>query len=147
MNKNERTQRDLWRDETLKAVEQATTEEEARSQDERGKIGRRDFRLARTRELVNISSCTGDEHTTKELWISKKILGKTPAQNPDAPRIAPRYEAWPVEGEIPEWLCERFAQERWLWSALAQPIQHTIRNIKESISAVYRQAEAEGKDI
>lgn len=150
MNKDERAQRNLWRDETLEAAAQATAEEEARSQDERAKIRRRDFRLTRTRELLNISSCTGDERTTKELWISKKVLGKTPAQNPDAPRVAPRYEAWPVEGEIPEWLRKRFADEHWLWNALALPIQHSISRIRdqqrESISAIYKDAEANGQD-
>lgn len=150
MNKNSRAQRNLWKDEALKAIAQATTEEEERSQDERAKIGRRDFRLARTRELVNISSCTGDERATKELWISKKILGKTPAQNPDAPRIAPRYEAWPVEGETPEWLRKCFADEHWLWNALALPIQHTISRIqaqqREVVAAIYKEAEASGLD-
>lgn len=150
MNKAERAQRNVWRDQAIRAVEQARAEEAARTQDERGKVAKRQFLMQRARELLNFSSLAGDELGTIELWISKKITGRTPARNPDAPRIAPRYEAWPVEGEIPEWLRKRFADEHWLWNALALPVQHTIWRIcgqqSEAVAAIYKEAEAKGLD-
>lgn len=150
VNRNDRAERRLWRDETLKAVEQVRTEEAQRSEDERKAVPRQNFLLQRTRAILDLDSVAGAELKTKELWINRKIRGKTPAQNPDAPRIAPRYEAWPVEGEIPEWLRKRFADEHWLWNALALPVQHTISRIRDqqraSVSAIYKEAEASGHD-
>jgi hypothetical protein len=150
MNKAEREQKNLWRDRAKAAVKQAREEEAARPQGEREETPKRAFLLQRAGELLNLQSQGGLELETKKFWINKMIVGKTPAQNPDAPLIAPRYEAWPAEGEIPEWLRQRFADEHWLWNALAQPVQHAIRGIreelKEAVSAIYKQAEAEGLD-
>ncbi|GEM_PF-6028289 len=150
MKKNERAQRNVWRDETLRAVEQARAEEATRSDDERKTLPKQAFLLQRVREVLNFDLLSGAERETKELWINRKIKGKTPAQNPDAPRLAPRYEAWPVEGEIPAWISKRFAEERWLWNALALPVPNTISQIRDEqkarVAAVYKEAEANGQD-
>ncbi len=150
MNKQERELRNLWRDEVKEAVAQARAEEAARPLEARLNIARRPFMLQRTGERLNIESLRAAEYETKKLWVNKMIVGKTPAHNPDAPRIAPRYEAWPAEGEIPEWLRKRFVDEHWLWNALALPLQHAISGIrdrqKKAVTDIYRQAEAEGLD-
>lgn len=151
-NKPAHTQKNLWRDDAKEAVRKARAEESARPQEDRAKIGKREFLLQRAHELLKLASMEGHEFQIKEFWVRKMILGTQmyAQQRQDVPVIAPRFEAWPVEGEIPEWVSKRFADERWLWNALALPLQHAISGIrdqqKEAVAAIYKQVEAEGLD-
>jgi Putative transposase DNA-binding domain len=137
-----------WKEETLAAVEAAKAEEALRTPEERKAVPKKNYLSQRSRAILNVNALDGDERKTKELWISKKILGKTPAQNPDAPIVAPRYEAWLVDGELPAWIGKRFADQHWLWNALALPIQHAIREVRAKqntqLSAIFQEAEANG---
>lgn len=150
MNKAQRELQKRWRDEVKAAVTTARVEEGVRSKEERGQVSKRDFLLQRAEELLSLRDLDGHELEKKKFWTNKFIVGKTPAQHPDAPRIAPRYEAWPAEGEIPPWLSKRFADEHWLWDALAIPVQGVIRDIREQqkrlLKPIYEKAEAEGQD-
>jgi hypothetical protein len=152
MNDQQRIQKNLWRDQTKEAVSQARNEEAARPQADRKMTPKRDFLFQRAQELLKFDSLKAAELETKEFWLKKMILGNRmyAQQRQDATVIAPRFEAWPAGGQIPEWVTKRFAEEQWLWNALALPVQHAISRIRDqqkaAVSAIYKQAAEKGQD-
>lgn len=173
MNKNERAQKNLWRDEAKEAVVQAKADEAARSAEERERPTetqlipnlaeawkeyvefsslppKRQFLFQRTHDLLRLNCLDGAEADKKKWWVAKSFLGNRMyarrRQQQGIALVAPRFEAWPVEGEIPGWLESRLADQHWLWNALAHPVQAAIRDIKATIAAIYNGAEAKGLD-